>query len=137
MEVQRRLALAAGLDTAFVVLFVAVGRRNHDRDPGVSGLIETAAPLVIALGVAWAVARAWRRPTAITTGLIIWPVVVVVGMLLRRFVFDNGTATSFVIVATTFLGAFLVGWRAIAALVDRIRAMRSAATDDPAPTTAH
>jgi hypothetical protein len=35
-------------------------------------------------------------------------------MLLRNLVFDDGTAASFVIVASVFLGTFLVGWRAIA-----------------------
>ncbi len=132
----RRLALAAGLDTAFVVLFVAIGRDNHDRDPAVSGLIETAAPFVIALAIGWVVARAWQRPTAIITGLIVWPVTVALGMVLRRFVFDDGTATSFVVVTTAFLGFFLVGWRLIAALVDRVRARR-VPTDDPTPTVAH
>ncbi|MEM9516422.1 MAG: DUF3054 domain-containing protein [Actinomycetota bacterium] len=127
----RRLALAAGLDTAFVVLFVAIGRRNHDQDPAVSGLVETAAPFVIALATAWIVAQAWKRPIALRTGLIVWPLVVGVGMVLRRFVFDDGTATSFVIVATAFLGVFLVGWRAIAALVERPRR-----TDESTPVAA-
>ncbi|MEM8618509.1 MAG: DUF3054 domain-containing protein [Actinomycetota bacterium] len=128
----RRLALAAGLDTGFVVLFVAIGRRNHNQDPGVSGLIETAAPFVIALGAAWLVARAWKRPTALPTGFIVWPVVVAAGMVLRRFAFDDGTAASFVIVATVFLGVFLVGWRAVAALVDRSRR-----TKEPTPISAY
>ena len=131
-RMDRRLALAAGLDTGFVVLFVAIGRRNHNQDPGVSGLIETAAPFIIALAVAWVVAQAWKRPTAIRTGLIVWPLVVAVGMVLRRFVFDDGTAASFVIVATVFLGVFLIGWRAAAALVERSRR-----SDDSTPAAAH
>ena len=36
---------------------------------------------------------------------------VIVGLLLRRFVFDRGTATPFVIVATATLCAFIMGWR--------------------------
>jgi hypothetical protein len=35
-------------------------------------------------------------------------------MVLRNLVFDNGTATSFVLVASIFLGTFIVGWRAVA-----------------------
>jgi hypothetical protein len=35
-------------------------------------------------------------------------------MVLRHFVFDDGTATAFIIVATVFLCAFLNGWRALA-----------------------
>jgi len=37
-----------------------------------------------------------------------------VGMVLRRTVFDRGTAAAFVVVATLFVGLFLVGWRLIA-----------------------
>jgi hypothetical protein len=58
------------------------------------------------------IVRAWRRPTKVTTGVLIWPITVLVGMIVRNLVFDDGTATSFVIVATVFLGACLVGWRA-------------------------
>ena len=47
------------------------------------------------------------------TGLTIWPITVLVGMIVRNLVFDRGTATSFVIVATIFLGVTLVGWRAL------------------------
>ena len=56
-----RLAVAAGLDTAIVVAFVAIGRNNHDEDPGVAGLISTVAPFLIGLAVGWLVARAWDR----------------------------------------------------------------------------
>ena len=53
--------------------------------------------------------------------VLIWPIVILVGMLLRHFVFDDGTATSFIIVATIFLGVFLVGWRAVWTLVESRR----------------
>lgn len=114
-----RLGLAAGLDTFVVVLFVAVGRRNHDQDPGVGALVETAAPFLLGLVAAWLLVRAWRDPAAVRTGLVLWPVTVAVGMILRRFVFDDGTAASFVVVATLFLGLGLVGWRALLALRSR------------------
>ena len=42
-----RTPLAAALDTAVVVAFVAIGRRNHDEDEAISGLVETAAPFLI------------------------------------------------------------------------------------------
>ncbi len=112
----RSVALAAGLDTAIVVAFVAIGRRNHDRDEAVSGLIQTAAPFLLALGFAWLVWRIWRRPTAVTSGLLVWVTTLAAGMVLRRFVFDDGTAASFVIVAAVFL-LLLVGWRAVASVV--------------------
>ena len=111
-----RVAIAAGIDTALVVAFAAIGRRNHEEDPGVTGLIGTAGPFVVGLVVAWLVATAWNKPFDVRTGLVVWPVTVVVGMIGRRLIGD-GTAVSFVIVATLFTGATLVGWRAIRAAI--------------------
>jgi chromate transport protein ChrA len=115
----RRLPLALGLDTFAVVLFVAIGRREHERDSAIAGLITTAAPFLIALGLAWLAMRAWRRPTEWRTGVGIWAITLVAGMVLRRLVFDDGTATSFVIVAAVFLALFLIGWRLVLGLVER------------------
>jgi FlaA1/EpsC-like NDP-sugar epimerase len=119
----RRTPLAAGLDTFAVVLFVAIGRREHERDSAIAGLIETAAPFLIALALAWLVLRVWKRPTEWRTGVGVWAIVVVVGMLLRNLVFDDGTATAFVIVATLFLALFIVGWRLAFAAMNRRHAV--------------
>jgi hypothetical protein len=112
----RRIEVAALLDAFFVVLFVAVGRRTHDQDPGIAGTLFTAAPFLMALGVGWLVARAWRQPFGLLTALVVWVVTVGLGMGLRNVVFDRGTAASFVVVATLFTGACLIGWRLIAQL---------------------
>ena len=109
-----RVPTAVGFDVFVVVAFVAIGRRNHDENPGALGLLETAAPFVIGLALAWIAARAWREPYHPGAGATIWIVTVIVGMLARKFVFGEGTAASFVVVATIFLGAFLNGWRVIA-----------------------
>ena len=114
-----RSPLAAALDTAVVVAFVAIGRRNHDEDEAISGLVETAAPFLISLAVAWVIWRVWLQPDAVTTGVRVWLTTIGLGMVLRNLVFDDGTATSFVIVASVFLGTFLVGWRAVAAAFGR------------------
>ena len=110
-SINERTPIAAAIDTGLVTAFVAIGRRNHDEDPGVIGLLSTAAPFLVGLVDASLVAKAWADPMPIRTGLVIWPVTVVVGMIGRRLVGD-GTALSFVIVATVFLGVTLVGWRA-------------------------
>jgi len=103
---------AAAADVVAVLVFVALGRRSHD-EPGnaVVGALRVAAPFLIGLTVAWLVARAWRRPTALVTGLTIWPITVALGMVLRRTVFDRGTAASFIVVATIATGVLLIGWR--------------------------
>jgi hypothetical protein len=119
--VSGRVALAALADIAAIVVFVAIGRRNHDEGTAVDGIATVAAPFLIALAVGWVVARAWRKPTEPETAFIIWPVTVALGMVLRNLVFDRGTALPFVIVATVVTGLFLIGWRLIAARFSRAR----------------
>ena len=111
----RRVAIAALADIASIVVFVAIGRRNHDEGEAVDGILTVAAPFVIALVVGWLVAKAWTRPMSVEASFIIWPITVALGMVLRNLVFDRGTALPFIIVATLVLGVFLVGWRMIAA----------------------
>jgi hypothetical protein len=103
------------LDIAAIIVFVALGRRSHD-EPGnaVVGALKVAAPFVIAAALAWLATRAWRRPQSLEIGVQVWLATIVVGMLLRRFVFDRGTATSFIIVATIALGVLMLGWRLVA-----------------------
>ena len=119
------MPLAVGLDVFAVVLFVALGRRSHDQAGGFTAVLETAAPFLIGLVAGWVVARMWRRPTNLSTGIVVWPVTILVGMIVRNLVFDRGTATSFVVVATLFVGACLVGWRIVFRLVDQRRAHSS------------
>jgi hypothetical protein len=104
---------AACVDIIAVVLFVAIGRRNHDEGTAIDGIATVAAPFLIALVIAWLSSRAWRTPDLMRTSLIVWLVTVFGGLELRHFVFDRGTATPFVIVATLVLGAFIVGGRFI------------------------
>ncbi len=96
-----------------MLLFVAVGRRNHDDSTGVSGVIEVALPFLIALVCSWVISRAWQKPDATKNGVVIWLITVVLGLVLRNLIFDRGTATPFVIVATVVLGVLLVGRRLI------------------------
>ena len=101
-------------DVVSVIVFVAIGRRNHDEGTGLDGIASTAAPFLVALAVVWLVALVWRDPVSARSGVITWIGTVVLGMLLRKFVFDDGTATAFVIVATVFLGITFNSWRALA-----------------------
>ena len=116
----RRAALAALADVTAIVVFVAIGRRNHDEGTTISGIAGVAAPFLIALAVGWIAARAWVRPIQVESAFIIWPVTVALGMVLRNLVFDRGTALPFIIVATVVTGMFLVGWRMIATRVIRL-----------------
>jgi hypothetical protein len=122
--VRARALRAALLDIASVVVFVAVGRRSHDEDGNaVVGALKVAGPFLIALAVGWGVLQAWRRPDALRTGVVVWILTVALGMVLRHWVFDRGTATSFIVVATIALGVLLLGWRIV--VTRRRRAVRT------------
>ena len=57
-----------------------------------------------------------RRPRVQPFGAVVLVCTVVLGMLFRR-VAGEGTALSFVIVATCVLSVLLLGWRLVARLV--------------------
>lgn len=96
-----------------IVIFVAIGRKNHDEGEAASGIFHVAAPFLIAAVAGWIASLGWKKPIELRTGAIVWLTTIILGMVLRHFVFDDGTATAFIIVATVFLCAFLNGWRAI------------------------
>ncbi len=102
------------LDLVAVTVFAILGRRSHDRVSSVAGILETAAPFLVATIVAWVALRAWRRPIAVPTGLGVALLTVAVGMVIRRTAFDADTAASFVVVTTTVLVTAMVGWRVLA-----------------------
>jgi len=112
------LPLALVLDAALVLVFAVLGRQEHD-DGTTRELLPIVAPFWFGLLAGWVASKVWVRPAAMRTGLLIWPAVLVVGMLTRRWVFGDGTAFTFVIVTAAFLGACLVGWRALAYLATR------------------
>lgn len=114
MSDARQVRLAAAVDVAAVVAFVIIGRKNHDEGSAFSGIVKVAAPFLIALALGWLAARAWKTPTAVATGIVIWLVTIIVGLVLRKVAFAGGTALPFIIVASLFNLATLVGWRAIA-----------------------
>jgi hypothetical protein len=103
-----------GLDVLVVVGFVAIGRDSHELDQSAADLVTVAVPFLIGVGVGWLVMRAWRRPAAMTTGAGVLAATVIVGMALRRLVFDDGIATTFILVAAAFLGLGILGWRVVA-----------------------
>lgn len=104
---QRAVVTTAIVDVVAVVLFVAIGRRNHNEGTALSGVLSVAAPFLIALGISWIGLRTWREPFNRASMVATWVITVVIGLLLRRLVFDRGIATSFIIVATITLGVLL------------------------------
>jgi peptidoglycan/LPS O-acetylase OafA/YrhL len=113
---------AVVLDAALIVVFALVGRASHGEDLAPSGVLGTAWPFLAGGLAGWIVARAWRNPSRVVpTGLVVWAVTVVVGVVLRALT-GEGVVVPFVITTAIILGVLLLGWRAISALVVRRRA---------------
>ncbi|WP_431806761.1 DUF3054 domain-containing protein [Microbacterium paraoxydans] len=117
------------VDAVLVLVFAAIGRASHQEDP--AGFLLTAWPFLVALLLGYAVALLLpgrpRRPWSLAWGAVVWVVTVAGGMLVR--VLSGDTAeVPFIVVAAIVLGLFLVGWRALAALLRRVRASSGRAT---------
>ncbi len=110
---RKQVQIAAIIDVVAVIAFVIIGRKNHDEGSALSGVVKVAAPFLIALALGWVAARAWKSPMAVGTGVIIWLVTIIGGLVLRKVAFEGGTAVPFIIVASLFTLATLVGWRSI------------------------
>lgn len=107
------------VDAVLVVVFAAIGYWTHADALTFEGVVSTAWPFLLALAVAHAVLAVAGRPAAeVLSGLLAWVVTVGGGMLVRKATGD-GTAVPFIVVATLFNLATLVGWRVVAGLVRR------------------
>jgi hypothetical protein len=113
------VAKALTADVVCVLVFCAIGRRSHAEGLTVSGIAETAWPFLTGTGVGWLLARAWRAPVSpVPTGLVVWVCTVVAAMLLRKAT-SQGTAASFIVVASITTAVLLLGWRGVATLAAR------------------
>lgn len=118
---------AIAADVAAVLVFAVAGRNAHDESSGAVTVLTIAAPFLIGLLVGWIISwRAGSTPTAPRTGVVVWAAAVVIGLVLRRTVWDRGVAISFVIVTALVLGALLVGWRVLWVFTHRQREIQSA-----------
>lgn len=115
-----RLLLPLGLDALIVLVFAAAGRASHDEGSPVLGVLQTAWPFLAGVAVGWVVTFlvARRPPVNLRTGWPVWVSAVAVGMVLRHLT-GRGTAPAFIVVATLFLGLFLLGWRLLVGLRSR------------------
>ena len=96
------------LDLLLVSVFAVIGRLSHYGDLTAGGWWTTAWPFLVGTLLAWgALVAARRPPAAITSGVVVWLGALVGGMVLRQ-ASGQGTAASFVVVATLVLGAMLV-----------------------------
>jgi hypothetical protein len=104
------------LDAVAMLVFAAVGRASHVEGWSVAGVLATAWPFLTGTAAGWALVRlrAGCWPDSVRRGIPVLVSAVVVGMGLRAAT-RQGTAPSFVVVATLVLAVVLLGWRAVAA----------------------
>ena len=114
-----RPATALVADVVCVLVFCTIGRRSHAEGITIAGVAETAWPFLAGTAVGWLAVRGWRRPASLVpTGVVIWLCTVVIGMLLRK-ASSQGTAISFVVVASLVTAILLLGWRAAVSALAR------------------
>ena len=100
-------------DALCVLVFVIIGTRNHETDTGLTGILYVAAPFWISVTLAHLAPLMQKQAKALPHKYVVWGYTIVMGMVMRNLVFERGTAPAFVIVATAFLGATMLGWRAL------------------------
>ncbi len=121
-----RCRAAVAADLAAVLVFVGIGRAAHTDGVTVAGVATTAWPFVTGLAAGWLVLVVWQRAgTSLAGGLPVWIATVALGMVLR-VASRQGIAVAFVLVALGFLGATMLGWRALLAGFRRLRPARRA-----------
>jgi uncharacterized membrane protein YeiH len=102
------------LDASVVVSFAFIGTDFHGFTFDFVGTIDVAAPFLIALGGGIVALRVWRNPLSILNGFLLAVISLAGGMLLRRHVWGDGTARTFIIVTGAYFVSLMVGWRLIA-----------------------
>jgi len=107
-----RAPIAFAIDLAVVIVFVVIGRRTHGEDAGFGGFVRVLWPFAAGLVLGWAIAKLPLAPFAWRRALPAWLVTVALGMTLRIAVEGRELKVGFVVVATLFLGACILGWRA-------------------------
>lgn len=114
------------IDVVLVLVFAWSGRGSHQESLTILGVLQTAAPFLLALTALTLLSRPGENHSRIwPTGILVWLGTVALGLALR-VLFGATAAVPFIIVATIVLGIFLVGRRAVTTLVARRRVRRPA-----------
>ncbi len=131
-----RILPAIAVDVICILVFAIVGRSSHQEATDLLGVAHTAWPFLAGCLVGTLIGRTWRHPFALKSGVAVWLGTVVIGMILRLLT-GAGVSLSFVIVASSVLALFLIGWRAGLQLIQHARARTSAESAAPGRLISH
>ncbi|MFT4011774.1 MAG: DUF3054 domain-containing protein [Nocardioidaceae bacterium] len=125
-----RIPVVLLIDLVVVLLFALIGRLSHAETLTPLSLLDTAWPFLVATVVGWAIGYTLSQvrshdPETHTfhplrvwpDGVLVWVATVAVGMVARALLTTHEIKPGFVVVATIFLGLFLLGWRIAARIV--------------------
>ena len=102
------------LDASVIISFAFIGSDFHGFRFDVLSILGVATPFLIALSGGILALRAWRKPLSIVNGIGLASISLVGGMLLRHYLWNEGTATTFILVTGAYFVSVMVGWRLIA-----------------------
>jgi hypothetical protein len=107
-------------DLAAVAVFVVVGRLSHDESLSASGLLRTGWPFVVGVVGGYIGIALTRWPAlSLRGGTVIAVKTLVIGLVLRYGVANDGTPFPFVVVTIVVLTTLMLGWRLVALAVLR------------------
>lgn len=113
--------LALILDLVAIAVFALLARMAHQSDDmplNFGGWFSTVWPFWIGLAISWVLilARKWNGFLLRPAGLSAWVITVLTGLVI--WTARNGAIPhwSFILVATTFSGVLMLGWRGLAKL---------------------
>lgn len=115
-------ALRGSLDFVVVLVFVTIGRAHHNDGETTRGIFTTTWPFAAGLILAWLfLIKTKRGGWTYKAAVLVASVTTAVGMILR-VISGQGTATSFIIVAFSFLLFGMLAWRLVAKRLEMRRA---------------
>ncbi len=101
------------VDSIVVISFAAIGSDFHGFTYQLAGILRVAAPFLIAFAGGVFALRAWVKPLSILNGALLGVITLTVGMLMRGYLWNEGTAQTFIIVSGAWFVGIMVGWRLI------------------------
>jgi len=113
--------LAPVLDFLSILVFVALGRREHELGYDLASALRTLWPFLVGWFAVALLTKLYLTPSW-GRWLITWLGGIVVALGLRATLGGHDFVLSFAIVATFATGAFTGGWRIVVAFVQRRRA---------------
>lgn len=108
-------------DLVLIFVFAAIGRAQHGESLEIGDLAYTALPFWVGSLIGHVILRfAGKNPRSLTWGSFLVVATWALGQL-GRIMLTEGTDPAFLAVSAAFIALFLLGWRLLLMLVERLR----------------